>query len=222
MASSTRRLWLAFVAGLTASGTMGANCNPQSVFACETDENCEGQGAGGICEPNNMCSFPDDRCPSGRRWHDRAPSEMAGECLGGEGSDESDDGQDDANDETGGDTSDPTTSTTGATTPADSDDDAASADDANDSNDPDDTGMLPSCDEQYGDVPDYLLCEESRDSCSFNATLASTISCTDVCSMFGGECIEAQLNEEDLCLSTGATDCDQNDVNDNICVCSRG
>jgi hypothetical protein len=222
MAWSTRPLWLAFVAGLTASGAMGANCNPQSVFACSTDEDCLGQGEGGVCEANNMCSFPDLRCPSGRRWHDRAPSEMAGECLGGDtGADETE-GDDESGDSG---TSDPSTTTTTSTTDASAsspDDDAsASADDAADG-DESSTGMVPSCDEQYGGAPDYLLCEETPESCSFNATIANTISCNDVCSMFGGTCIEAHLNEEDLCLSTGPASCDQNDFNDGICVCTRG
>jgi hypothetical protein len=82
MRANQRRLWLAFVIGLAASGALGANCNPESVFACETDEDCLDQGEDGRCEPGNVCSFPDEACPNGRRWHHRAPIPEADMCMG--------------------------------------------------------------------------------------------------------------------------------------------
>jgi hypothetical protein len=219
MPSSTRPLWIALVAGLSVSGAMGANCNPQSVFACATDEDCLEQGEGGQCESGNVCSFPDETCPTGRRWHDRAPIDDAGMCWGLEGETESD-----GDDETTGDdattgSASTSTSTTSTTSTGAPDDDAATsdADDTNGSS----SGAAPSCDEQYGEAADYLLCDESPESCSFNVTIAMTISCDDVCSMFGGTCIEAHLNEEDLCESTGRASCDQSDFDDGICVCTR-
>jgi hypothetical protein len=200
---------------------MGANCNPQSVFACSTDEDCLEQGEGGRCEPSEVCSFPDDACPGGRRWHDRAPIPNAGMCWGGEGESDAESGTEDDDGADGDDTTTGSTTTTSSTTNVSTtmpdDDDTAASDDDGDST----SGAKPSCDEQYGDSPDYLLCEETPESCSFNATIANTISCNDVCSMGGGTCIEAHLNEEDLCLSTGPAACDQNDFNDGICVCSR-
>jgi hypothetical protein len=49
-------------------------------FACTHDAAC---GAGGICELNGFCSFPDSTCPSGRRFGDLGgPS--AGQCVGGQ------------------------------------------------------------------------------------------------------------------------------------------
>lgn len=73
MSSGKRTLGIGFVLGLLANGTLGANCDPHSDYACATDEDCLEQGEGGRCEPSEMCTFPDEGCPSGRRWHDRAP-----------------------------------------------------------------------------------------------------------------------------------------------------
>lgn len=217
MSSSTRRLWVGFATGLLASAAIGANCNPQSVFACSTDEACMEQGEGGRCEENNACSFPDPECPEGRRWHDRAAIEAAGMCWGEDG-DETGDGGESTGAPSSTTSTTSQTSTTGGSTTTSSDDDTAPGDDTTDES----TSSPPaSCDEQYGDVADYMLCEETAESCSFNATLGMTISCDDVCSMFGGSCIEALLNEDDLCVSTGPTDCGAADVADNICVCTR-
>ena len=72
----------------------------------------------------------------------------------------------------------------------------------------------------YGGATDYMLCMETADSCSFNTTIGMAMSCTDVCTSFGGTCVGAELNDVDLCTSTGAGTCDQADVSDIICVCS--
>ena len=50
-------------------------------FACEEDADCAGGGAAGICEAAGACSFADDDCPSGRRYGDRSPEDLAGECV---------------------------------------------------------------------------------------------------------------------------------------------
>jgi hypothetical protein len=85
MVSSRRGLEFAFFGGLAVSGAMGANCDPQSVFACSSDDDCLDQGEGGRCESGNVCTFPDEACETGRRWHDRAPIPDAGLCWMPEG-----------------------------------------------------------------------------------------------------------------------------------------
>lgn len=52
-------------------------CSP-SIFGCEDDTGCAGSQVGGSCEPSGFCSFPDEGCPSGRRY-----GEFAGQMLGG-------------------------------------------------------------------------------------------------------------------------------------------
>jgi hypothetical protein len=54
-------------------------------FACEEDDDCANGGAAGICEPVGACSFVDDECPFGRRYGDRSPGDLAGECVDPEG-----------------------------------------------------------------------------------------------------------------------------------------
>ena len=49
----------------------------QPVFECSTHASC---GRDGRCEPGGACSFPDDACPSGRRFGEFAGS-VAGMCV---------------------------------------------------------------------------------------------------------------------------------------------
>ena len=77
------------------------------------------------------------------------------------------------------------------------------------------------CDATYGAAADYMLCEETKESCSFNVTIDMAMSCNDVCTSFGGTCTAAELNQKELCTSTEAGTCDQMDVGDLICVCTN-
>ena len=77
------------------------------------------------------------------------------------------------------------------------------------------------CDEQYGGATDYMSCTEEPTTCAFNVTVGMTDNCNDVCGSFGGMCVGAQLNDVDLCTSTGDTTCDDNTVSDLICICDR-
>ena len=52
-------------------------CGPASAFVCESPEQC---GAG-VCEPSGYCSFPDDECPSGRRYGTFAGDGLANACV---------------------------------------------------------------------------------------------------------------------------------------------
>lgn len=64
-------------AGMLIAFAVSCACSP-SVFGCVDDSGCAGSDAGGFCEPSGFCSFPDDACPSGRRY-----GEFSGQGLGG-------------------------------------------------------------------------------------------------------------------------------------------
>ncbi len=216
----------------------GAGCYPESAFLCSSNEDCTGEG--GICEDNAYCSYPDLECPGGRRWDERATSSLADMCFDQSlsGTDTDTDGDTDPmTGTTGGSTTSsttdpPLTSTSSTTGNVDPD---STGDDTNDSmvtTDPmtstsstsgtgdSSTGSAGACDAMYGTAPDYMLCEETRTTCSFNVTIGMAMNCNDVCTGLGGTCTAAELNDAELCTSTGAGTCDQMDVNDLICVCS--
>lgn len=185
---------------LLAGGSTATICDPISVFGCVDDEDCVAEaGEGAECEAISYCSLPDAGCEGTmRRWHDRAASDIAGECVdsavGGTGA--PDDG-----------------SGSGTASGASAD----MADEIGESG-----GEMQTCDERYGTVSDYELCEETSDSCSFNAAGTMTTSCDAICEMFGGTCLAANLNETDPCTSEGPTTCDAMELDDTICICSRG
>lgn len=219
---------LAFGLGL-GLGTGAAGCKVQSVFTCSEDANCETHGAGGICEPNAFCTFPDESCPSGKRWHDRA-GDLADECYeldtagtgdgsgGSEGSgstaatpDDESSGGNDSTPVTSGDSSgEPPPMTT--TDPGDGSSSGGGGST---------TGMAGACDAKYGAATDYMLCEELPDSCMFNVTTGMAMGCTGVCTSFGGTCITAHTNDVDLCVPVMETTCDDMASNNIICVCSN-
>lgn len=66
----TRVVWFAAVAMTAACGADG--------FVCREDAAC---GADGRCEASGYCSFPDDGCPSGRRYGEHASSAYANACV---------------------------------------------------------------------------------------------------------------------------------------------
>lgn len=71
------RIWAAVIVVVG----MGSGCKfGPYTFVCTDNAAC---GAGGICEGNGFCSFPDITCPSRRRFGDLGgPS--AGQCVGGQ------------------------------------------------------------------------------------------------------------------------------------------
>ncbi|HWB79934.1 MAG TPA: LamG domain-containing protein [Nannocystaceae bacterium] len=77
MRSSARELALL---GAIASCRSGA-------FACEGDDQCDAGDAQGVCQPEGVCSFPDDACASGQRYGDHSGA-LSGHCVptGGTGS----------------------------------------------------------------------------------------------------------------------------------------
>ncbi|MBV1861118.1 MAG: LamG domain-containing protein [Nannocystaceae bacterium] len=55
-------------------------CSP-SVFNCEDDSGCAGAQVGGICESSGFCSFPDETCPSGRRYGEFSGRDLGEVCV---------------------------------------------------------------------------------------------------------------------------------------------
>jgi hypothetical protein len=52
----------------------------EALFPCSVDGDCQDGGQGGMCQPEGVCSFPDDDCPSGQRFGAHAGA-LAGECV---------------------------------------------------------------------------------------------------------------------------------------------
>ncbi len=62
-----------------------AACASHDAFPCRDATQCVLGGAAGRCEAVGWCSFPDASCAGGFRFGDYAPSEMAGTCVGADG-----------------------------------------------------------------------------------------------------------------------------------------
>jgi hypothetical protein len=211
--------------GVFAFNASGAGCNPVSDFQCVDTEDCIAQGAGGVCEGNNFCTFPDPGCPSGKRWHDRAAEPLANTCFEDNLPLDTDTDTDAMSSSESSTTMEPEEMTSSTTMSVES---ASSSGEPMTTTEPmtsgssggSETAAPGACDMMYGGATDYMLCMETADSCSFNTTIGMAMSCTDVCTSFGGTCVGAELNDAELCTSTGAGTCDQADVSDIICVCS--
>lgn len=221
-------LGLGLALGLWVGGA--CNINAVSVFTCTTTEECvEEAGMGALCEPNNLCTVPDAACMmSMKRWHDRA-GDLAGKCYedadligddtaagtagsGTEGTGESDDGDPATTTGADGSTTDPVEDTG----PGDTTGDPPATDDGATTT----GGMGMACIDLFGDVPAYMLCEETDESCKFNG-MTNDGSCADLCMMFGSKCIDGFSNTAGDCASEEAqVGCDQT-AGDNICVCAK-
>jgi hypothetical protein len=55
-------------------------CSATESFVCDADVQCVTDDAAGRCEPEGVCSFPDEACPSGHRYG-KLGGELAGECV---------------------------------------------------------------------------------------------------------------------------------------------
>ncbi len=55
-------------------------CIP-TTYACKSDDNCQDRGVQGACEATGYCSYPDEDCPSRRRYDVYAPAALARQCV---------------------------------------------------------------------------------------------------------------------------------------------
>jgi hypothetical protein len=69
--------------GLVGMAWVASACG-SSVFACANDAQCQAGAVAGQCEANGFCSFPDDSCPTGQRFGEAAPAEVANACVAAE------------------------------------------------------------------------------------------------------------------------------------------
>lgn len=74
----------AHVAGVLAGAMLACGCGA-AAFACEQSDDCSGAQAGGVCEADGWCSFPDAACASGRRYGGLAGGGLAGQCVAEDG-----------------------------------------------------------------------------------------------------------------------------------------
>ncbi len=77
MGMLVRRPWLIAVL-LTLSA-----CRDEAFF-CTDDDQCMQDGAAGICQPNDLCSFPSEDCASGQAYG-KFSGTFAGRCVGADG-----------------------------------------------------------------------------------------------------------------------------------------
>jgi hypothetical protein len=74
------------VAACFGCGVAIGACSP-ATFHCASDEDC---GAMGTCQADAFCSFPDEECGSGQRYGEYA-GDLAGKCVGEDGTSSSGD-----------------------------------------------------------------------------------------------------------------------------------
>jgi hypothetical protein len=53
------------------------------------------------------------------------------------------------------------------------------------------TGPRPTCTDEYGSAPGFVLCVETDTTCDFNLDTGGTTSCDATCTALGGGCIQA-------------------------------
>jgi predicted phosphodiesterase len=99
--------------------------------------------------------------------------------------------------------------------------DGSVGEDAEPAGDPEQDSPEARCREAYGAVADFVFCQATTTSCSFNARKESVQSCGDICEAFGGECLGGHGNDSSaLCVAIEDVACDVSDHVDDICVCS--
>jgi hypothetical protein len=69
---------------------------------------------------------------------------------------------------------------------------------------------------------DYQLCKATPAFCEFNAKLASSKSCRDVCAKLGGECAATFHNGQPCDYQPNDVGCDASNSIDAVCRCSLG
>jgi len=233
--SSAARLASFFCLSL---GTFTA-CTPAPgvVAVCRRDRDCEPYGDEGRCEEDKgFCTFADEDCEAGRRWHVGAGEGLAGQCVE-PGSEYADNG-DEPNESTGSELPDGTTGTSDPTnlTSVDVSTDTMMGNDTlppmtdstgmpspdTGSDTSDSTGSAGTdCASIYGAVAGFELCVEAEGSCEFSAILNNE-SCEALCTGLGQTCSGARLNPAGggCVADPGDAQCGDTAM-DQICICSR-
>lgn len=193
-------LWLSLVALPWPFG-----CAATESFVCDADVQCVTDVAAGRCEPEGVCSFPDEACPSGHRYGLLA-GELSGKCVEAGSSDGGTDpgatsvvpGEPA---ETGDDSSGPSvtsTSTTGTTTSTSTTSTSSTTEPEPETTGPTATDPYGQC-ETIGECPvagsiclpapsGGTVCSPPCDvePCSFDGMAAATVACLPVLDEFQG------------------------------------
>ena len=77
-----------------------------------------------------------------------------------------------------------------------------------------------SCDDIYGAVAGYTLCEHTRTTCRFRFKTRSEWSCQSVCGSVGRACVWAAENDSEACEEDDEVSCTAKD-REAICECDR-
>lgn len=68
------------IASAVGTSSLVSGCE-DSVFVCNTDEQCRRAQEEGVCQANGYCSFADASCPSGQRYGEHASKGLAETCV---------------------------------------------------------------------------------------------------------------------------------------------
>ncbi|MBX7080928.1 MAG: hypothetical protein K1X88_17145 [Nannocystaceae bacterium] len=74
---SGRRL----LAATAMAAAIAPACIELRAYRCDDDDACVLDGVGGRCEPESVCSYPDDDCAGGYRYESQAPGMLANACV---------------------------------------------------------------------------------------------------------------------------------------------
>lgn len=150
-----------------------AACGSDPLFRCADDTVCSD---GGICEPEGFCSFPDDSCPSGRRFGDLAEAGLANACV-------PERGDTDVGSEASGTGPSPTTSgATGSSSATGSEGDVSSG--------PGDTTENPMAECGNGEVEPGEICDDGSNDGSYGG-------CEPGCGARAPFCGDGQVEPEE-------------------------
>lgn len=84
-----------------------------------------------------------------------------------------------------------------------------------------DSSTGASCIDLFGNAPDFILCEETATTCSFNA-LTNMGTCEEMCNRFDSKCVGALDNDGARCIPIpNSMDTCQTPRQTEICICER-
>ena len=191
-------------------------CVQASDFQCVDSAQCVKSGIQGACEASGACSFPDEDCPSGRRFGELSSTGLAGQCVPGDTS-VGTEASSSSTSATGGTDTGPSSSTDDATLPTNSESSAESTLDptaASSGTDGDETGASscgglsePCC---RGACDDGLLCDEDICTpCSLDIIANEHFTCSrrsdQVVACWGSDDF-GQLGDGDTAHESGASE----------------
>jgi len=79
-----------------------------------------------------------------------------------------------------------------------------------------------SCEDQYGDIAEFELCDESATECVFYYLMGNSLSCAAACGARGGECVSSHNDGNQNCDVLGPESCAVTSHNHAICKCTAG